>query len=57
MDRNLPTERRTSETVKKNLSQIFARCETPGSLASDSGFEFVIGDLKQWCKSQGFKKI
>ena len=48
---------RTSETVKIYLSQIFARFEIPKTLVSHNGPEFVSGDLRQWCESQGIKKM
>ena len=52
-----PAGKRTSETVKKYLSQIFARFEIPKTLLSDNGPEFVSGDLKPWCESLGIKKM
>ena len=47
---------RTSQTVKVQLSQIFARFGISRKLVSDNGPEFVSNDLKQWCKSLGIKR-
>ena len=51
-----PAGKRTSETVKIDLSQSFARFGIPRTLVSDNGPEFVSGDLKQWCQSLGIRK-
>ena len=48
---------RTSETVKVNLSQMFARFGITKTLASNIGPENVGGDLKQWCESLEIKKM
>ena len=53
----LPAGKRTSETVKTYLSQIFAILGIPKTLVSDNGPEFVSDDLKQWCESLGIKKM
>ena len=52
-----PAGNKTSETVKIYLSPIFARLGIPKTLVSDSGPQFVSGDLKQWCESLGIKKM
>ena len=57
LDRSFPTGNRTSETVKLNLSQIFARFGIAKTLVSDNGPEFIRGDLEHWCESLGIKKM
>ena len=52
-----PAGKRTQETVKIYLSQIFARFGIPKTLVSDNGPEFVSGDLKQGWESLGIKKM
>ena len=52
-----PAGNRTSETVEKYVSQIFARFGIPKTLLSDNGPEFVIGDLKQWCDTLEINKM
>ena len=48
---------RTSQTVKVQLSQIFARFRIPRILVSNNGPEFVSSALRQWCESLGIKKM
>ena len=52
-----PAGKRTSETVKVYLSQIFARFGIPKTLVSDNDPQIVRGNRKQWCESLGIKKM
>ena len=52
-----PAGRRTSQTVKVHLSQIFASFGIPRIFVSDNRPEFVSSDLKQGCESLGIKKM
>ena len=52
-----PAGKRTSQTVKVHLNQIFARFGMPRILVSDNGPEFASSNLKQWCESLEIKKM
>ena len=52
-----PAKNRTSQTVKVYKSQILARVEIPELLISDSGPEFVNGELEQSCELLGIQNM
>ena len=52
-----PTNERTTITVKKFLSAVFAGFAKPKTIISAKGTELVSVDFKTWCKTQRIYKM